>query len=394
MSDEEKQKRSLDHIGGAVTTRGDAALLKRAWERAGDESEDVLTHGFHSWPARMHWAIARTVIEGLGPKSLIDPFCGGGTTLIEARVAGVRAVGVDLNPLAPRVAWVRLDARPQAEREAFLALARDVAARSEERVRGRVPIRVDLPKKELAWFSPHVLKELGGLREEIRKSERIEDRRALIVCFSAILTKVSRQRSDTAERVHERRIRKGLTTELFLRKAEELAQRWAELAEAVPPETPRPKLLEGDALDLPRLVGTRRYDLVLTSPPYGGTYDYAAHHARRLTWLGLDDRALRRKEMGSRRRGGRWDAAERWEHSVDRMLRAMRTVLSRRGEIVLVMGDAMLGRQKVTVPDQLARLAPRHGLEVAGIASQARTDWRGRGKREEHIVRLRQTQRD
>lgn len=388
MTDEPKIKRSLGHIGGRVRARGDATLLKAAWERASAEDGDVLTHGFHSWPARMHWAIARTILEGMRPRSMVDPFCGGGTTLVEARVAGVRAVGVDLNPLARRVAEVRLDARPHAERKAFVALAADVAARSEARVRGRVPIRVDLPNSELQWWSPHVLKELGGLREEIARVERFEDRRALAMVFSSILTKVSRQRSDTSEQPHERRIRKGLATELFLRKAEELGERWKRFA-ATAKKAPPTKLIEGDALRLPRLVGTRRFDLVLTSPPYGGTYDYAAHHARRLAWLELDDRALRRQEMGSRRRGSRADAVEVWERQVDDMLRAMRAVLSPTGRIVLVTGDATMARQRVKADEQLERLAPRHGLEVAGVASQPREDRRGRGPREEHIVLLR-----
>lgn len=388
MSGDDKMKRSLDHLGGPIRTRGDAAMLAQAWERASAEDGDVLTHGFHSWPARMHWAIARTILEGTRPDSMVDPFCGSGTTLVEARVAGVRALGVDLNPLAQRVADVRLDARPRAEGQAFVALAKDVAARSEARVRDRVPIRVNLPRSELKWWAPHVLKELGGLREEMATAERFADRRALAVVFSSILTKVSRQRSDTSEREHERRIRKGLATELFVRKAEELAERWEELA-TVAMGGPRPNVLVGDARELRRLAGSSRFDLVLTSPPYGGTYDYADHHARRLAWLELDDSALRRAEMGSRRRGVHSDAAERWDQEVDAMLGALAGVLAEEGRIVLVMGDAILGQKRVAVPGQLERLAPPRGLVLAGVASQPRDDWRGREPREEHIVLLR-----
>lgn len=383
-------RRSLDNRGGRTRIGGDEALARRleaAWKRAEREDPDVLTHGFHSWPGRMHWVIAREVLAMFEGRVVLDPFCGGGTVLVEARVAGRRSIGVDLNPLARLVAEVRCDARSEEARGRFLESARAVAAASEARVRGRVPIRVDLHRKEVAFYAPHVLKELGGLREEILAVEPEADRRALLVVFSSILVKVSKQRADTSQDKAERRIRKGLSTELFLRKAEELCARWAQLAEVA--EGPAPRLLEGDALRLRRLLKSRRADLIVTSPPYGGTYDYAWHHARRIAFLGLDDKKLRRFEMGARRdleRGPR--GAERWERQVGYMLRAMLDVLRPEGRIVLVIGDAQLGRDRVEVPAQLMRLGPQLGLRIEAIASQQRRDHKGGRPREEHLVVL------
>ena len=386
----EKDRRPLRQVGGEVRRNGDEALsslLARAWERASREDSDVLTHGFHSWPARMHWAIARTVIEALRPRFVLDPFCGSGTVLVEAMVAGAESIGVDLNPLAQRVAAVRSEVRDAEGRERFVQAAHAVAARSEARVRGRVPIRVDLPKEETRWYPPHVLKELGGLREEIRAIEGFDDRRALAMVFSSIVVKVSKQRADTSEREVERRIRKGLTTELFLRKATELAERWAEL-EAVA-KGPPPDLIEGDARELPNLLSGRRADLILSSPPYGGTYDYADHHARRIAWLELDDHALRRHELGSRRSLAQEDGVGCWERDVDAMLWAMRASLRPEGSIVLVIGDADIEGQRVDALPQIRRIAPDHGLMALAAASQPRADWRGAAPREEHLVLLR-----
>ncbi len=377
----ERDKRALSQIGGPVRTEGRADVLAEAWARASAEDPDTLTHGFHPWPARMHPAIARVILERSGAREVVDPFCGAGTTLIEARVAGAASLGVDLNPLAVRLARLKSSVPSRASREAFVETARAVAAASEARVRGRVPIQVSLPKREIAFWDAHVLKELGGLREEIRAVEVREERHALAMVFSSILTKVGRQRSETQEDLQPRRIRKGLATELFLRKAIELAGRWEALAEVA--EGPPPEVIEGDARRLPTHARGRRFDLVLTSPPYGGTYDYAAHHARRMAWLELDDRALAKQEIGARRRMGFDDASARWDREVEAMLRAMAKVLRPEGAVVLVMGDAKIADQLVPAPDQLARLAPRAGLELVGVASQAR-----HGGREEHIVRL------
>lgn len=382
-----RSRRALSNLGGEVRARGEpklSAMLARAWERAATQPPDVLTHGFHSWPARMHWAIARSILEELGPSSIVDPFCGGGTVLVEARVAGARALGVDLNPLARLVCEVKLDTRDAAGRALLLHRAEAVAEASEARVRGRVPMRVELPREETQWYAPHVLKELGGLLEEIRAVEDPRDRRALAMVFSSNLVKVSRQRADTAEHQTARRIRKGLTTELFLRKAKELVERLEELEGAA--KGPMPKIVEGDARQLEELARGARFDLVLTSPPYGGTYDYARHHARRIAWLGLDDFALRRFELGARRSLTGADAAKHWERDVDAMLAAMARVVRRDGHVVLVAGDAQIGDARIEAPAQLARLGRRHGLTPTAIASQLRADRTGGRAREEHIA--------
>lgn len=382
----DRPKRALSQIGGPVRTQGDADALREAWELASREDPDTLTHGFHPWPARMHPAIARVILARSGARTVVDPFCGAGTTLIEARVAGAASLGVDLNPLAVRLARVKASVPSPASRAAFVASAKAIAARSEERVRARVPIHVNLPKHELAFWDGHVLKELGGLREEITAVERPEERQALAMVFSSILTKVGRQRSETQEDLQPRRIRKGLSTELFLRRALELARRWEELAEVA--RGPMPELIEGDARRLPELVGGRRFELVLGSPPYGGTYDYAKHHARRIAWLELDDSALRRLEVGARRRMGHDDALAPWDREVVALLRACAKVLAPDGAIVWVMGDAIVAGEPVPVPAQLARLAPAAKLEVVGVASQPR-----HAGREEHVVRLRASRR-
>ena len=40
---------------------------------------------------------------------MFDPFCGSGTTLLEARLNGLVSYGCDLNPLAAKVAGVKVN---------------------------------------------------------------------------------------------------------------------------------------------------------------------------------------------------------------------------------------------------------------------------------------------
>jgi hypothetical protein len=61
-----------------------------------------LTHDFYRYPARFSPVFIRQAITAFTRVGdlVIDPFVGGGTTAVEARVLGRRCVGVDINSLA------------------------------------------------------------------------------------------------------------------------------------------------------------------------------------------------------------------------------------------------------------------------------------------------------
>lgn len=73
------------------------------------ESTDGLTHGIHPYPAKMIPQIAGRLIAeyGEGRGLLFDPYCGSGTSLLEANLFGMDAIGTDLNPLARLISRVK-----------------------------------------------------------------------------------------------------------------------------------------------------------------------------------------------------------------------------------------------------------------------------------------------
>lgn len=397
--DESKGRKALVNVGGPTRTEGDpkiAATLAEAMDAAAREDPDALTHGFHPWPARMHRAIARTVIaratrEG---ERVLDPFCGSGTVLLEAMLAGRRSAGVDLNPLAAPLVKVKCEPRDEEARARFVATAVQVGEASLERVQTRERAIAKLPPSMLGWYGPHVLKEMAGLLEEIRAVDDEGDRRALEVVFSSLVVKLSNKKAETSLQETAKRIRKGLSTEMFVRKCEELAMRWESLEQALAGqgEILEPRVFEGDARELEHILGTRtKARLVLASPPYGGTYDYHAQHALRLAWLGLDARAFARREMGARRSAtvDADEAAAQWWDDVGAMLDSMARVVERDGFVVLLMGDGRFGRLDVPLIPQLLEIAPHCRLQVVASASQPRPAWGGGAVREEHLVALR-----
>lgn len=62
-----------------------------------------LTHSFHEYKGRFYPQLAKAFMNYAGIKkgdTVLDPFCGSGTTLVESILFGANAVGVDINPIA------------------------------------------------------------------------------------------------------------------------------------------------------------------------------------------------------------------------------------------------------------------------------------------------------
>ena len=94
----------------------DVIQTKFAVSKKIDESWDFrkvntkeLTHCFHSYPAMMIPQVARRIIKNYGKEGdvLFDPYCGTGTSLVEANIKNISAIGTDLNPLARLIATAK-----------------------------------------------------------------------------------------------------------------------------------------------------------------------------------------------------------------------------------------------------------------------------------------------
>lgn len=408
-----RRRRSLTNVGGDIETSGDrdeATILARAIAvtPSADEAADdrAHVHGFHVYPARAHPVTARRLIEDLVPPGgvVLDPFCGSGTVLVEAMLAGRAAIGTDLNPIAVMLARAKTFPRNPERTAALVAAARGVTEFAERRRIAKAGATRRLPKEDVAVFSPHVLLELDGLRAGIGEAPP-ETRPELSLVLSSILVKMSDRRGDTSEATVAKRIGAGYPSKLFVKKTEELARRFDEFFRLLD-APPRARVHEDDATQLKKIEDAS-IDGLITSPPYVGTYDYLTHHELRMRWLGLDPRKLARGEIGARRNYDRLsprDAIIGWERELSDLFRAFARVLKPNAPLVLLIADSAIGRgqaEPIRADEVIARVAGRdQDLVPIARASQARPHFHGptagafRGKpRFEHALLLRRAAR-
>lgn len=111
------------------------------------------THHFYHYPARFHPDVAREVISAFSRKRswVLDPFMGGGTSIVEGLALGRRMVGVDINALARFVADVRTRPLSTADESAI----RDWAYRASDLLR----------KSDLSWVQAEGVRNLPRATE-------------------------------------------------------------------------------------------------------------------------------------------------------------------------------------------------------------------------------------
>lgn len=387
-------------IGGEIVGRGDAdaaRALIASWRAAVGDGR-TLTHGFHAYPARMHPEQARTLIEQFSTPGgvVVDPFCGSGTVVVEAFANGRRAIGGDVNPLAVSLTHLKSRRVPGPARRAIEEAAAALARAGTRAARSRHQDPADAPPEARHWFAPHVVRELGAISDGIAAVTRPDRRAALRLVLSSILVKVSRQQAETDRRRGDHDVPPGATSRLFAERAVELGRSLALLERAAsrPPSgasaPPPPIVVRSDARSLP--VGAGTVELVLSSPPYLGTYDYARMQELRAGALGLDLRDAEAREIGARSRANASGAPARYASDLARVLTEARRALRRDGACIVVVGDSIAGDETPVRGDQVIESAARvAGLTWIATASQDRPALPPAPTvlRREHVVLLR-----
>lgn len=288
----------------------------------------------HPYPAKFVAELPRALLNALPiptGTAVLDPFCGGGTTMVECQRRGLPSFGIDVNPIACLIARVKTSPHPRGLREAASAC---VAI-------GRADTDVAVPALPNIdhWFDRPIQHALSALAKAI-EAAAVRFRDGLRLALSSIVVRVSRQESDTRYAAVDKNVTHDDVFRLFQRAAirleDVLATRDYEMVSA--------RVFDADTLTFDASRLDADVGMVITSPPYPNAYEYWLYHKYRMYWLGFDPLAVKAREIGARAHFFKRNhhTREDFARQMARTFQLIRTVLVPGGYACFVVGRSRI----------------------------------------------------
>lgn len=340
--------------------------------------------------------------------TVLDPFAGSGTVLVQAKLNRCSSFGVELNPLLHFIASVKVGSWHLSAQK-WLQTTEQILKACAQPSSPRFTAPAFL-KSETHFRSP-VLRNLEKLRGvidalEVTSSENIAIKNLALLAFASILIDCSNlKRSPCLGYCREKRVEDEAPFQLFAQKCQQIAAdlQLCQTQYAFALNTPSLVLLGNSMnVEIPEKV-----DLIITSPPYMNGLDYVMNYKIEMGWLGFGQshrelkglkdqmvvcdnvsKGLIREfsqnrrythpwieqiksdiQSGIERRGNyrRQDMPEIVHKYFADMYQVMRNVvqyLNKGGRFILVVGDSLIADVYVPTDLILARMGEELGLTV------------------------------
>jgi SAM-dependent methyltransferase len=261
------------------------------------------THGLHRFAGKFIPNLPRYLIREILPNSqervVLDPFCGSGTTLLEAALEGRKFIGLDIDPLSIAISNAKIQPLSNDEIE-FLEKFWKGHNFSKLSI-SHVP---DVPNLS-HWFQEQAITELSSIKK--RCTELPEKLKLFnLIVFSSIIRRVSNADDQTQKTYVSHTLEKtpplpSVLFPVFLNRALDGMREYTSYL----PATPDGVIQKGDAV---KDISLLQFDDVITSPPYIDSIDYVYNQMLEYFWLleelgfkTYDDyRAMRKRPMGFR----------------------------------------------------------------------------------------------
>lgn len=275
-----------------------------------DIKPDRATHMIHPYPAKLllhipYFFLNNNILSKEGD-TILDPFCGSGTVLLEAQLANRKSIGIDTNPLA------KVITEPKLEKYSVNKL-KDYKQFILNRLTDNIVTNFNNFENIDYWYTERIKKELSIILKSINEIKNLKYRKFFIMCFSNCVRKVSfadpkvsvpvkleLDRYDKRTKFYkiiEKRVKyiKYINVKKkFLNIVDENIKRVYQKNILIDVQCEsnfiekdlRNIFLKSDTTDS-NILKKNSVDLVITSPPYAGSQKYIRASKLNLGWLGL-----------------------------------------------------------------------------------------------------------
>lgn len=340
------QKKPLTDFASIVP---DTSLetLNLNW-RENDLPEKIRTkhvHRLHPYMGKFIPQLVEIFLRKYEPKLVYDPFCGSGTTLVEANALGVESVGADISAFNVLLSSVKTDKYDldKLNFEIFDILKKITKYKKDSTINKKVNTFLKTKNEYLNnWFAEQAKNELlcylcliqdytykDLLKIVLSRSARSarlvthydldfpkEPQRDPYKCF---------KHNRVCEPVQEAFKFLSRYTVDTLRRVTEFDQFRTDV------DT---QIIHGDSrsIDLPKGI-----EMVFTSPPYIGLIDYHEQHKYAYELLGLENNE--EKEIGPAKRGSSENAKKEYIDGINQVLLHTRDFMKKGGIMAIVVND-------------------------------------------------------
>ena len=330
---------------GSVTPETSLESLNLNW-REQDLPQRVRTkhvHSLHPYLGKFVPQIVEIFLRKFEPTAVCDPFCGSGTTLVEAATLGINAVGCDIsefNTLITRVKMGKYDLE-LLEFEIHDILNKAITSPQSAMLEKRAPYHTSEYLK--AWFAPTALESLLAYQALVHEYTHKDVLRLILSRAARSARRTTHFDLDFPKKPqtepydcykHGRICKPTDNSAQFLKRySSDTMKRIREFASLR--KDVAMSVIAGDT----RTTEFPKHDLVITSPPYVGLIDYHEQHRYSYELLGLDWKAD--EEIGPAKKGNSLRARAAY---VDNMVESFKNVkksLAKNGRMVVIVNDRL-----------------------------------------------------
>ena len=378
-------------------------------------------HRWVPWIAGFSGSFVAEVLEGanyIDPRSVtvLDPFAGVGTTLVEGLKQGHNVVGFEINPYAALACEIKL-ASLYCNLKPLGKAIREVTHFPCKALDSKVTAHSKAPtgfKSRVPFFSPTIERDVLLLQDFIAKQSNSFVRKVFKVAFGSVMVSFSNYSYEpslsTRLSAGKEPIKCADVFGVFRDKLSEIEADIIYFQQHMKHFMHRPeaKVHQCSYLHDKRLLSPHSVDVIVTSPPYLNNYHYLRNTRPQLYWLGLIDgngdiRKLEEENFGRfwqtvrnqppiqlcfkfpklqqvlsqiRERnpakgvygGIGWaNYATTYFNDCDRFFRVTQRIMKPGGLVVVVIGNNIVQGIHIETDRFLAQIAELHGFKVDGM---------------------------
>ncbi len=228
--------------------------------------------------------------------TVLDPFAGVGTTLVEAALHGHMVLGFEINPFAALACRAKLNAHQIATDKLYTEIAGFEQFYNESVSSAYVPKSIPPKgfKTRAEFYSPQVLRKVLILQDFIHTIKDSDLRDLFRLAFASTMVRYSnysyepslgRRVSAGKEEIHDFPVAETVKSKLA-----EMAEDITWLQARVPNARVSGQVINESFFQYQTYLAASSIDLIVTSPPYLNNYHYNRNTRPQLYWLGYAER--------------------------------------------------------------------------------------------------------